>query len=77
MTVSSNSTNSVIVIDNDDGVDGDDDNGDDGLIHQPARKTDLGEPSECLPQLLQIFHTCVRGTICNVKQLPGQLCGTV
>ena len=71
--MSSYSTNRVIVIDNDDGGDDDDDNGDDGLIHQHALKTDWGEPSECFPHLLQIFRTCVRGTICNVKQLPGQL----
>ena len=70
--LSSISTNGVIVVDNDDGGDDDDDNGDDGLIHQPALKTDWGE---CFPRLLQIFHTCMRGT--NVKQLPGQLRGTV
>ena len=75
--LSSISTNGVIVVDNDDGGDDDDDNGDDGLIHQPALKTDWGEPSECFPHLLQIFRTCVRGTICNVKQLPGQLHGAV
>ena len=42
--LSSISTNGVIVVDNDDGGDDDDDNGDDGLIHQPALKTDWGNP---------------------------------